>query len=122
VIVQGREQTRVARRRPDGSADASTEELVPTSEVIEVRPTHITTTGQRGTITLPSELRRNLGIEDGTPLQIIQDNGCRLIIEPLSRSPNRPDTITLAVLLEGITAENTHDEIDTGAPVGQESW
>jgi antitoxin MazE len=30
--------------------------------------------------------------------------------------------MTLAQLLDGVTPKNIHDEVDTGAPAGQEIW
>ena len=33
-----------------------------------------------------------------------------------------PPELTLEQLLEGVTEENRHDEIDTGSAVGREAW
>ena len=118
VIVQGREQTRIARIRADGTADSSTEELVPTKELIEIKPTHIVPIGQRGTLTLPAELRRNLSIEENTSLQIIEEDGW-FSVRPLL-APSRE--FELNDLVSRITPENRHGEVLTGKAVGREAW
>ena len=41
----------------------------------------------------------------------------KLIVTPI----NQPE-VTLEQLLEGVTEDNIHGEIDTGAPVGKEVW
>ena len=118
LVVRHPEHSRVARIRADGTADASTEELVPTSELVEIKSTHIVPIGQRGTFTLPAELRRNLSIEENTPLQIIEEDGW-FSVRPL-RSPS--PKIQLNDLLSRITPENLHGEFSTGDPVGREAW
>jgi antitoxin MazE len=47
----------------------------------------------------------------------VRDESGRIIIEP-----TRQKTYELADLLSGITAENQHQEIDFGPPVGKEVW
>lgn len=44
------------------------------------------------------------------------ENG-KIILHPIPQ----PE-MTLAQLLDGVTPENIHDEVDTGAPAGQEIW
>ncbi len=41
----------------------------------------------------------------------------KLVVTPLKRSK-----YSLEQLVEGITEENTHAEVDTGEPVGKEVW
>ncbi len=65
VIVQAREHSRVARIREDGSVDPASEELVDSSDLIDVRPTRVVPVGQRGTVTIPNEFRQELGIQEG---------------------------------------------------------
>ena len=83
VIEEKRNQTRVVFRLQDGSAPGEGI-LVPTSDVLDLKPTEVVPTGQRGTITLPSEFRRDLGIEEGTPLEIIREDDGRLSIRVLT--------------------------------------
>jgi antitoxin MazE len=120
VIQRGPDQTRVARRRPDGSAEGDGF-LVPSVDVQDIRPTRIVPTGQRGTITLPDEFRRSLGIEEGTPLEIIEQEEV-LSIRPLSRPGTSATAHDLDDLLGRITPENLHGESDTGGPIGGEVW
>jgi antitoxin MazE len=121
VIVQSRDQARIARLRPDGSADSASEELVPSSELMEVRPTRVVPTGQRGTLTIPGEFRRELGIEEGTLLQIIQEEDGRLTIRPLRAAEEEP-VESLEELLARVTPENIHEAIPFDGPVGREVW
>jgi antitoxin MazE len=121
VIQLDRDHARVVRRLPDGSAPGPGE-LVRTADVFDIKPTHVVPTGQRGTITLPGEFRRNLGIEEGTPLEIIQEDDGRLSIRPLSRIAIAGPSAELNDLLAGVTPENLHGEIDAGDTVGRESW
>jgi antitoxin MazE len=111
----------VARLRADGTADARTEELVPTSHVIEIKTTYVVPTGQRGTVTLPADLRKSLAIEEDTPLLITEEDGW-FAVRPLS-----PPAVTVAVarleeLMDRATPENLHGEVSTGEAVGRESW
>ncbi len=41
----------------------------------------------------------------------------RVVIEPI-----RPAAYDLAELVAGISEENRHDPVETGAPVGKEAW
>ncbi len=45
----------------------------------------------------------------------------KLVVTPVS-TPIRRSKYSLEQLVEGITEENTHAEIDTGGPVGNEVW
>jgi len=47
----------------------------------------------------------------------VREEGGRIIIEPV-----REPEFDLAELLNGITDENLHDEIDFSGPVGREIW
>jgi antitoxin component of MazEF toxin-antitoxin module len=116
------ERARIARIRADGSAEAAAEELISTRDVCEMRPTHVVPTGQRGTITLPGEFRRHLGIEEGTPLQIILEADGRLSVRALDRIAAPGPMVELDDLLSRITPENLHAEVDTGAPIGREAF
>jgi antitoxin MazE len=121
VIQKDRDQSRVARRRQDGTA-IGTGELVSTADLFDIKPTHIVPTAQRGTITLPGEFRRDLGIEEGTPLEITREEDGRLSILPLRRVPDEGPGVELSDLLDRITPENLHGEVSTGEAVGRESW
>jgi AbrB family looped-hinge helix DNA binding protein len=121
VIQMDREHARVVRRLPDGSAPGPGE-LIRTADVFDIKPTHIVPTGQRGTITLPGELRRNLGIEEGTPLELIQEEDGSISVRPLSRSSAMAPTADLNALLAQVTKENLHAEIDAGDAIGREVW
>lgn len=121
VLQKDRDHSRVARRCPDGTA-IGTGELVKTEDLFDIKPTHIVQMAQRGTITLPGEFRRDLGIEEGTPLEITREEDGRLSILPLSRVPAVGLAADLNELLGRITRDQLHGEVSTGDAVGRESW
>jgi antitoxin MazE len=121
VIQIDRDQSRVAPRRPDGTA-IGPGMLVRTADLFDLKRTQIVPTAQRGTITLPGDFRRDLGIEQGTPLEITLEVDGRLSILPLRRMPTAGPAADLDDLLGRITPENVHGEVSTGEAVGRESW
>ena len=56
----------------------------------------------------------NLGKDSIVDLELVDGN---LIIRPL-----RHEEYSLEALLDEVTEENIHGEIDMGAPVGKEAW
>ena len=68
-------------------------------------------------VRLPKDLARQAQISEGDEVQIeYQDN--KLIITPTKKQKK----YTLEELLEGMSAENLHSEINWGNPVGKEVW
>ncbi len=81
MIEKGQKHTRVAELRPNDGGAIGDGFLVPTGSLIDIKPTQIIPTGQRGVVTLPQEMRRELGIEEGTPLEVILEEmvGCPFV-------------------------------------------
>ena len=50
------------------------------------------------------------------PVDVREEGGC-IVIEPLA-----PARLDLMTLVAAITDNNRHDPVDTGHPVGRESW
>lgn len=67
-------------------------------------------------VRIPRSFADEVGLSDGTAVEM------RLSESGLSIEPVPVPQATLEALLEGITPENLHDEIDVGAPVGKETW
>lgn len=65
---------------------------------------------------IPAAFARETGIGPGEAVDLEMD-GNRLIITP---SPAGP--YSLAELLGGITEDNRHETVETGAPEGREVW
>ena len=65
---------------------------------------------------IPAPFAEETGIESGTEVDLALDAG-RLVV-----TPRRARSYALDELLEGVTDENLHREIDTGAPQGDEAW
>jgi antitoxin MazE len=65
---------------------------------------------------IPSAMAADLGLTEKSTvdLRLVTD---RLEIIPLEEKP-----LSLADLLEGVTTENLHGELDSGEPVGREAW
>lgn len=71
--------------------------------------------GNSASVRIPTGIMEAARLELDDPVDVREENG-RIVIEPI-----RPE-YTLAQLLEGITPENTHAEVDFGEPMGKESW
>lgn len=70
--------------------------------------------GNSASIRIPAPVLKAARVEIDDPVDIREENG-RIIVEPL-----RPSSYDLAELIDKITPDNLHDEIDFGPPVGKE--
>ena len=70
--------------------------------------------GNSASVRIPSGIMQAARLQLDEAVDIREEDG-RIVIEPIS-TPEQ----TLARLLEGITSENMHSEVDMGAPVGKE--
>ncbi len=65
---------------------------------------------------VPQTLACQLGLEaDSTVKMTANDDG-------LSRLPVKRGAVRLDAILDGMTAYNRHDEVDTGPSMGRETW
>jgi antitoxin MazE len=62
---------------------------------------------------LPKSIIEQLGVKEGTELDLVVENG-RLVIQPRRYS--------LEALMAEVTPENFHGEMDWGSAVGDEAW
>lgn len=62
---------------------------------------------------IPSAWAKENDVKNGCKVEIITEPGKITII---------PKTKTLDSMLESITSENLHSEIETGFPTGNEEW
>lgn len=65
---------------------------------------------------IPAPFAEETGIGSGSEVDLALDDG-RLVI-----TPRRVRSYALDELLEAVTEDNLHREIDTGAPHGGEAW
>ncbi len=65
---------------------------------------------------IPRSVAKNSQIKQGSVVEMSVVKG-RLVVSPVS-APR----YTLKQLLAGVTKANRHAEMDTGRPVGRESW
>jgi antitoxin MazE len=65
---------------------------------------------------IPSRLAMSHQLNEGSGVEIIEDNG-ELRLRPLIS-----ENLKLGDLLAGITEDNLHGEIETGTVEGKESW
>ena len=65
---------------------------------------------------IPKSFAREIGLDRDMPVNVSLEDG-KLIVVPIIESP-----VTLERLLEQITEDNIHHEVDTGTPVGGEVW
>ncbi|MDR2124985.1 MAG: AbrB/MazE/SpoVT family DNA-binding domain-containing protein [Desulfovibrio sp.] len=68
-------------------------------------------------IRLPRSLATELTLKRGTEVELhLEEGGFRVTV------PSHPPKSSLYELLEGITPDNTHREIDWGSAQGKEAW
>jgi len=72
--------------------------------------------GNSAAVRIPATVLAEAGIEIDQPVEVRQERG-RIVIEPV-----RAKQFTLRELVDGIRPENLHDVVDTGPPVGRETW
>ncbi len=66
-------------------------------------------------VRIPSSVAAQASLAAGSSFEVEYANGA-LLLTPLEDEPG------LDELLEKITPENLHEEVDWGAPVGKEVW
>ena len=67
-------------------------------------------------IQIPQSLASEVGLEVDAEVELTPGDG-ELVVTVRKGSKSRLD-----ILLEGVTEENLHAEVDTGRPVGKEVW
>ena len=67
-------------------------------------------------IRIPQNLAKEINLAEGSEVKLVLIDG-KLTIEPIVRR-----RYSLEELLEAMTPENVHTEIDTGVAVGNEVW
>ena len=66
-------------------------------------------------INLPQSIAQQLDIKEGTVVKISAEGNKMILTTALSK-------YTLEELLENVTPDMQHDELDWGKPVGEENW
>ncbi|MEG4166854.1 MULTISPECIES: AbrB/MazE/SpoVT family DNA-binding domain-containing protein [unclassified Microcoleus] len=67
-------------------------------------------------IRIPQNLAKEINLAEGSEVKLVLIDG-KLTIEPILRR-----RYSLDELIEAMTPENVHTEIDTGIAVGKEVW
>jgi antitoxin MazE len=70
--------------------------------------------GNSASIRIPATVLKAARIEIDDPVDVREEQG-RIVVEPL-----HPASYDLADLLQRITSDNLHEEVDFGPPVGRE--
>jgi antitoxin MazE len=78
--------------------------------------TEIRKWGHSLALRIPKAFAKETGIDEGAPVEMQIADG-QIIITPI-----RPVTYELETLLDQITTENLHDEVNTGSASGKEVW
>lgn len=65
---------------------------------------------------IPKSFAQEVGLDQDATVNMSLEDG-KLVVVPVSEPP-----LTLDQLLEQITEENIHHEINTGPAVGEEAW
>lgn len=71
--------------------------------------------GNSASVRIPASVMAAAGLRLDQAVEVREDKG-RVVIEPIAH-----EEYDLADLLAGITLENIHDEVNFGAPVGNEA-
>jgi antitoxin MazE len=66
---------------------------------------------------IPGAFARQIGVEDGRPVDIVVTDG-KLVVTPVASQPS----YDIHDLVGQMTTEARSAEIDTGAPRGDEAW
>ncbi len=78
--------------------------------------TRIRKWGNSLALRIPKALAEEVHVQLNTQVELSLVNG-KIVVEPVE-----PPAWTLEDLLEGVTEENLHSEIEFGPPVGKEVW
>ncbi len=78
--------------------------------------TNIKKWGNSAAIRLPASLMKSADIDLDSEVRITEKNG-KIIIEPIKKNE-----YSLEELVDEITPENMHSEMDWGKSVGKEKW
>ena len=65
-------------------------------------------------IRIPSLIVRELSLKDGSSVEI-NDRGNEIVIKPIQKN-------SLREMLNSISDQNTHEEVEFSGPVGKEIW
>jgi len=78
--------------------------------------THIQKWGNSLALRIPKSFAAETHLEQGTLVEVSLVNGTLLV------TPLRQPAMTLEELLQGVTPENLHHEVDMGPAAGSEGW
>lgn len=78
--------------------------------------TRIVTWGNSLAVRIPKAFAGDLGLVSEAEVDLSVDQGTLVL------APAAPYRVTLRSLLDKVTDENSHREVDTGAPEGNEAW
>ena len=65
---------------------------------------------------IPKSFAKEVGLDRDVPVDMSLEDG-KLVVVPIAEPP-----LTLDQLLEQVTEDNVHHEIDTGPEMGEETW
>ena len=65
-------------------------------------------------VRIPSIIAKDLSIDNGATVDILEDSG-QIVIRPIKKR-------NLKMMLDSITDGNVHTEIDFGSSEGKENW
>jgi antitoxin MazE len=78
--------------------------------------TRVVTWGNSLAVRIPKTYAGELGLVSEAEVDLSIDQGTLVL------APAVPYLVTLRSLLDKVTEQNTHREVDTGSPEGDEAW
>lgn len=67
-------------------------------------------------VRIPKSFAQEVGLVAGSPVEMHVEEGALVLVRAPVVAP------TLSELLEGVTPDNVHGEVDSGPPRGREVW
>jgi len=77
---------------------------------------HIQKWGNSLALRIPKSFAQEVGLDRDTPVQVLLEDG-KLVVVPVAEP-----SVTLEQMLEQVTEDNMHHEVDIGPAVGEEIW
>ena len=75
--------------------------------------TRVATWGSSLAIRIPKPIAEQWGVQEGSAIEIVPDGDTLML---------RKQVYDLTSLLDQVTADNLHEEMNTGTPQGKEEW
>ena len=77
---------------------------------------HVKKWGNSASVRIPATILAAARLRIDDPVEVREEDG-RIVIEPVKER-----SFDLDAMLDAVTPDNIHAEVETGTPVGREAW